>query len=254
MLLDYWDRDKLKLGKRDVELARDSYDNCIAALDRQIGALLKELERRGVLNDTLVIITSDHGEQFGEHGVFNHGFSLYAAEVHVPLLLIGGAVPSGSNVSEPVSLRRLPATVVDLLGLSSNSTFLGRSLAECWRTKSGGEKAGSSPAVSEVDIPLLIGPERGRGPNQRGFTMSLVDEGLHYLLDIRGTEELYDLSGDPRELRDLKNDPSRIPALGRFRNSLGQILRDNRAKSAVAADYKGQFQRFLHSLSPLPPG
>ena len=47
MLLEYWDRDKLKLSERDVELARDSYDNCIAALDRQVGSLLDELERRG---------------------------------------------------------------------------------------------------------------------------------------------------------------------------------------------------------------
>ena len=45
------------------------------------------------------------------------------------------------------------------------------------------------------------------GRSQRGFTVSLVAEGLHYLLDVRGTEELYDLAADPRELRNLKDDP-----------------------------------------------
>ncbi len=109
MLLEYWDRDKLKLSERDVELARDSYDNCIAALDRQVGSLLDELERRGVLRDTLVIITSDHGEQFGEHGVFNHGFSLYAPRSPCPLadhLPGGSARPHGLRAGQPAAICR----------------------------------------------------------------------------------------------------------------------------------------------------
>jgi len=251
MLLEYWDRDKLKLSERDVELARDSYDNCIVALDRQIGTLLDELDRRGVLRDTLVIITSDHGEQFGEHGVFNHGFSVYAQEVHVPLLIISRDAPPGVSISEPVSLRDLPATVVDLSGLGS--AFPGWSLAECWRKSSGVGKARATRAVSEVDIPVVIGPERGHGPKQRGFTMSLVAEGLHYLMDIQGTEELYDVAADPRELRNLKDDPRQTPALGRFRTSLAEILRDNRVKTGVAADYQEQLRKLLEKWAPRPP-
>ena len=92
MLLEYWNRDKLTLTERDVAMALDAYDDCIAALDRQVGALLDELDRRGVLRDTIVMITADHGEQFGEHGVFNHGFSLYAQEAHVPLVIISSGV------------------------------------------------------------------------------------------------------------------------------------------------------------------
>ena len=68
-----------------------------------------------MLRDTLVIITSDHGEQFGEHGVFNHGYSLYAHEVHVPLLIISPSAPPGLTVSQPVSLSDQPATVIDLI-------------------------------------------------------------------------------------------------------------------------------------------
>src|SRR3979411_2606482 len=109
MLMDYWDLDKTKLGARDVALARDSYDDCIAYLDRQVGSLLDELDRRGVLRDTLVIITSDHGEEFGEHGVFNHGYSLYLAEIHVPLVILSAAAPASRSVAQPVSLRDLPA-------------------------------------------------------------------------------------------------------------------------------------------------
>ncbi len=152
MLVEYWDRDKLKLSEQDIELARDSYDDCIAALDRRVGALLDELERREVLRDTLVIITSDHGEQFGEHGVFNHGFSLYSQEVHVPLLIISSAAPAGRTVSEPVSLRDLPATVVDLIGLGGGSPFPGRSLAESWRTPRGSATIDASRKRSRRSI------------------------------------------------------------------------------------------------------
>ena len=87
--------------------------------------------------NTLVIITSDHGEEFGEHGVFDHGYSLYLDEVHVPLVILAATAPAGRVVAEPVSLRDLPATVVDLLGLAADSPFPGRSLAAHWRVPPG---------------------------------------------------------------------------------------------------------------------
>ena len=75
----------------------DAYDDCIADLDEQLGMLLDELERRRILQETWLIITSDHGESFGEHtGVFCHGTSLYQTELHVPLLI----VPPGGNVDQ----------------------------------------------------------------------------------------------------------------------------------------------------------
>src|SRR5262249_61756073 len=86
-------------------------------------------DRRGVLRDTVVIITSDHGEEFGERGVFNHGYSLYLDEVHVPLVILAPGAPAGRAVAEPVSLRDLPATVVDLLGLAGASPLPRRALA-----------------------------------------------------------------------------------------------------------------------------
>jgi arylsulfatase A-like enzyme len=252
MLLEYWDRDKLTLSQSDIELARDSYDDCIAALDRQVGSLLDELDRRGVLEHTIAIITADHGEQFGEHGVFNHGFSVYDQEVHVPLLIISRGAPVGLSTSKPVSLRDLPATVVDLIGLGSGSPFPGHSLAASWRTAPGTESARVSPAVSEVDIPSVIGPERGRGPNQRGFTVSLNAEGLHYLMDIRGTEELYDVTADPGELHNLRDDPGQKQALDRLRAALAEFLRDNRVTSGMAADFEKQLMKLLEVRLPRP--
>ena len=69
-------------------LARDAYDNCLAYLDERLGELIDDLERRGVLDQTLVIVTADHGEGLGEHGLFDHGESLYRTEIGVPLLFV----------------------------------------------------------------------------------------------------------------------------------------------------------------------
>jgi arylsulfatase A-like enzyme len=244
MLLEYWNRDKLKLSKRDVQLTRDAYDDCITALDREIGVLLGELEKRGILKETHVIITSDHGEEFGEHGVFNHGFSLYMQEIHVPLVIISPNGPSNRTWAQPISLRDIPATVVNLLGMAGSSKFPGRPL-----TESAIESTRSSHALSEVDIPLVIGPERGSGPTQRGFVVSLVDEGLHYLLATNLTEELYDIAADPGELHNLKNDPRRKPALGRFRGKVLGILASNRS-TGTARDYQEQLKRVIELLPP----
>ena len=125
-------------------MAIDVYDDRIYYLDRQLGALVDELERRGVLDDTLVIVASDHGEHLGDHVLFFHGCSLYRQLVGVPLVMVdpkGG--PAGRVVAEPVSLRDIPATVIDMLGLAGATPFPGRSLARFW---AGRQRSRPSPA------------------------------------------------------------------------------------------------------------
>lgn len=70
-----------------VRELNNAYDAAIAYLDHQLGVLFRELEGAGLLEDTLIVITSDHGEQFGEHGLLTHGNSLYLPLLHVPLLI-----------------------------------------------------------------------------------------------------------------------------------------------------------------------
>ncbi|MHC5542762.1 sulfatase, partial [Singulisphaera rosea] len=107
-------QDKKVTSPHELTLIKDAYDDCIAYLDEQIGVLFNELDKRGVLKETVVVIAADHGEGFGEHGVYLHGKSLYRHEVHVPLMVIDPSSPAkGSVVAEPVSLRDLAATIVD---------------------------------------------------------------------------------------------------------------------------------------------
>ena len=131
IIYELWSKtDKSTLQPHYIALAGDCYDNCLAYLDDRLGELFDDLQRRGVLDRTLVVITSDHGEGLGEHDLFEHGFSLYSTEIRVPLLILAPAgVPAGGVVRDTVSLRDLPATIVDLIGLGTGAPFPGRSLA-----------------------------------------------------------------------------------------------------------------------------
>jgi arylsulfatase A-like enzyme len=211
--------------REGIAVLRDSYESCIAYLDRQIGLLFDELERRKLMNDTVVIVTSDHGEHFQEHGVFGHGLTLYRQEVHVPLLIFSPAHRStGRVVAEPVSLRDLPATSVDLLGLADRSPFPGRSLSPLWRD--GAELTSlpaPSPPLSEIEHHVHLSP-MPHVPASLGPVKSLVDQGLVFIRNGNGREEVYDLIRDPLETRDLVGDAALRPAVVRFRRMLEQVL------------------------------
>ncbi|MEO8622398.1 MAG: sulfatase, partial [bacterium] len=95
----------------------DAYDGAIAYLDAQLGVLFKELERRGELNRSVVIVTADHGEEFGEHGFMGHGNAAIFPVLHVPLLVLHPSLPAGSHVTQAVTMTDLPATVMELAGV-----------------------------------------------------------------------------------------------------------------------------------------
>ena len=158
--------DKLRLPPYFLKLGRDSYDNCLAYLDETLGRLYDELERRGVLETTWIVITADHGEGLGEHDLFEHGESLYSTEIRVPLLIL----PPTSRrhevvVRDPVSLRDLPATIVDVLGLATGAPFPGRSLSSLWDGT--GAQAGQDAdreIFSELRAPSPVDSSHGRSP------------------------------------------------------------------------------------------
>ena len=145
----WWELDKTTLSPQGVAFAADAYDDCIADLDEQLGKLIDELDRRGVLKQTWLIVTSDHGESFGEHaGVFCHGKSLYETEVRVPLIVIppGGREPK-QTVKEAVSLRDMAATIVELAGLQRDAPFPGESLSRFWNQSARCQRSSCNPLL-----------------------------------------------------------------------------------------------------------
>ena len=236
-LIDHWRTvDKAKLSVREIGFVRDSYDDCVADLDEQLGRLLDQLERRGILETTWLIITSDHGESFGEQpGVFIHGTSLYQPQLHVPLVIVppsGSPKPLRPVIPETVSLRDLPATVVDLLKLEAGSPFPGASLARLWdsppsETRVDHSGSPASPALSEVVPTNPLEPDPAKLLEDRRAWASLADGDSIYIRirdGDRQREELFDLREDARQSRNLAADPARQSDLQRMRAALNQIM------------------------------
>ncbi len=222
MLRDWQKLNKKTLDPSSVSLARDSYDECITSLDRDLGTLFDELQRRKVLDQTLLILTADHGEQFGEHGDFGHGMSLYEPEVHVPLLVIfPGRIPGGRVVPEAVSLRDIPATVVDLIGGQDESPFPGRSLTRTWNGSPPEEPQVVNAPLSELDAPI----EKPAGATPLpGRSQAILAGSTVYIRHESAPEELYDLDLDPSESRNLSGSASIAAVLAQCRRILSQLV------------------------------
>ena len=187
-LVDYIGMNKNQRRKRDIRMAWDCYDDCIAFLDEQLGRLLAELLSQGLLDNTEVIITSDHGEAFGDHGTCGHSYTLYFDEIGVPLFILTPAAPARRVVDSPVSLRDLPATVVDRLSLAAGSPFPGRSLAAYWGMSPGQEPPGLATALSGA----LPARQCFSGPatSKAGMRCRWSPLGQHYIRDGAGLEQL----------------------------------------------------------------
>ncbi len=220
--------DRMTVDPSCLELARDAYDDCVNYLDEQLGLLFDTLQRHGVLDHTLVIVTSDHGEGLGDHDIFDHGESLYRTETRVPLVI---RPPAGLDhpvaVGDMVSLRELPATVVDLVGLKAESPFSGKSLARFWRSSSSANRDSlgeADPVVSELHESKPARPERAPAAVPKPPMIALAEDHWVYIrYESDGTEQLFDEHADPQELRDRSRDETVRPILDKFRRQVERL-------------------------------
>ena len=229
-MIQHWaDLDKNLLSHEQLAFAGNAYDDCIADLDEQLGKLLDKLRRRGVLERTWLIVVSDHGESFGEHtGIFCHGSSLYQSELHVPLLIIPpGGQATKQVVKDTVSLRDLPATIVDVLGLRAGSPFPGNSLTRFWSGPS--PTAPLDPASSDLALAEVV-PDDPRNRDSSGLPKknwplgALIEGEWSYIRrEVNRREELFHLRDDAREQRNLAADPAARSTLERMRRDLDQL-------------------------------
>ncbi len=209
----------------EVLRQQNAYDASIAALDDELGRFFDSLEARGALRNTLVIVTSDHGEEFYEHELMDHGNSLYLPSIHVPLLLwLPGTVPAGRRVTVPVTTRDLPATILALAAPQEQATLPGRSLVPLW-AESGSAEAPDT-LLSEVNYASGL-PDRY--PVSKGPMRSLLLDGLRLIQNGDHTTELYDISTDRAEQANLAAVDSAAVA------RLSQILEQATAPTATRA-------------------
>jgi arylsulfatase A-like enzyme/tetratricopeptide (TPR) repeat protein len=180
--------------------ASGAYDAEIATADAQVGRLLDALEESDRLDDTLVIVVGDHGEMLGEHGEQTHGFFVYNAAVHIPMIVAGPGVGT-REIPDQVRIVDVMPTALDLLGVPAPPSVQGVSLRPLAR----GERL-SLVAHSESWYPRY----------HYGWSdlQTIQDGRFKYIRAPR--PELYDLAADPGETNDLSGrDTTRVLAMER---------------------------------------
>ncbi|HWP69889.1 MAG TPA: sulfatase-like hydrolase/transferase [Gemmatimonadaceae bacterium] len=212
-------------AKPDSEVTRGlraAYDGAVTYLDAQLAELFRQLEQRGVANNTIVIVTSDHGESFGEHGFLEHGVSLYLSELHVPLIVrLTGDKHRGCVVRDWVTLRDIPATLTAEAGLNLAEPFPGYSLIDrC--SKPEGARLQSSPVLSETVQRSDLSPWY---PSSAGSLAAITLHDMRYVRIGSGAEQLFDMAVDSAELHDRSRDPAYAVRLSAMRVALDAVRR-----------------------------
>jgi arylsulfatase A-like enzyme len=175
-------------GDREI----DRYDQEIFYTDLHIGRLVADLKARGLWDRTVLVVTGDHGEGFGEHGVTEHGYHLYAAQTKVPLIIrVPGLAPRVSET--PAGHVDIMPTLANLAGAPSSAEMMGHSLVD---VLAGGR---------DTDRPVWQQLSYENNNEMRAAASARC----HVIYDVSPTTswEVYRVDEDPMETRDLVDDP-----------------------------------------------
>jgi arylsulfatase A-like enzyme len=213
------------LSPVEVACLASLYDGEVAAFDAELRTLFAELQEHGFLDDAIVVLTADHGEEFLEHGRLLHGFTLYDEMVHVPLLVIAPGYAAGQVVEENVSLVDVAPTLVEILGLPPVPNFEGRSLVSLMQraghsltppgTRTDGLEAptaGGRPVLLELGSP-------GSPRETREHTRGVVLDAAKLLERPDRVQTVFDLTTDPGEER-----PNATPSWREWQERLDHVM------------------------------
>jgi arylsulfatase A-like enzyme len=239
--MDIGEREAIRLRRKMLErpddvtdeerqVLVDLYDAEVRYADEQIGRLVDSV--RGSAGETAFLCTSDHGEEFYEHGGYSHNPSMYDEVIHVPLVLAGEGIESDRPEVE-VELLDVAPTVHDLAGVGSPGTYRGRSVLDRVET---GE---SAAVISETE-------------NDDGLRLSIRRDGWKYIWDQgEATEELYDLEADPGEHENVVEEApdARAPLRAHLEEHVEELAETNESLPDVAMD--AETERRLKDLGYL---
>ncbi len=183
---------KLSLSPSDASNLIDRYDAGIRQMDAEIGRFLEFLRERKLWEDTLFLLTSDHGEEFLEHGGVLHGQTQYQEVLRVPLLVKGPGVPPGRRVPTPVSLVDIAPTLLQLAGIAVPEGLDGVDVAPLW--SEGDRELENRYLFSEADH-NNVEHDITRAVRYKSFKLHFNRLSREY--------RLYDLSRDPAEQSDV---------------------------------------------------
>lgn len=213
------------------------YDSGIKYVDDALAQLMSELGKRGLTQNTVVVITSDHGEALGQHAMTFHGRALYREQIHVPLIFwYPDHLPAGMRVPTPVTNAAIPATMMELLDPKATAEFPGPALPALWN----GTQAGRNWPIplSELAQNRYLGKEDASADRlvptaTTGPMKSLVTLRWHLITHKELGEQLYDWAADSSELNNLVSTPEGRTEASKLTSQLADILAKSAARPVV---------------------
>jgi len=175
--------DVSKLTSKEVDYIMAMYDGDINYVDDQLGKIFEKLNQMGIYDNTIIILTADHGEAFKEHGRFEHSYKPYIEEVHIPLIIKGPGIPRNRICENYVQHIDIAPTILKILNIPQIKEMQGRSLL---------------PLMHNCEI------EKDSKTYSWGASfMSLRTKEWTYITNQNGLDELYDRINDPKEQNNI---------------------------------------------------
>jgi arylsulfatase A-like enzyme len=213
---------KISLDEVDAEYLIDLYDAGIRQLDDSIARLLDYLDQKKLRDNTIVILTSDHGEEFYERGGYLHGVTHYQELIRIPLLVSGPGIPAGERTSELVSLVDVVPTILTLASIPSPAGLDGINLSPLW-------------TESEPDMPTRLIFSEGDW-DRANETQDIKRAARHprftmHVNTVTDEWKLFDLQNDPSESANVLD---KEEAMARFmREKLEEFMSVEASSSTI---------------------
>lgn len=196
----------------------------LMAVDEGLGAILKALENKGELDNTIIIFTSDHGYWYGEHCLDEERRLAYEEAIRIPMLVrYPSLIKAGSTNEQMVLSIDLAPTLLDIAGVTAGNPIQGKSWVPIFNeTVNDWRKSFLVEYYSDIVFPRMLNMGYKAVRNQQY-------KYIHYV-DLEGMNELYDIISDPYELHNLIDDPEMATVLGEMKQELNRLLQETGAE------------------------
>ncbi|GAA5233129.1 sulfatase-like hydrolase/transferase [Verticiella sediminum] len=234
-----WVERHARFSRHDEQLSNDdrrrlalaSYFGLTSFMDEQVGLVLQALAESGLVEDTTVVYSSDHGDNLGARGLWNK-CTLYREAVAVPMIVKGPEIPAGRTVHTNVSLVDLFPTVLDAAGVAPHAEDADLPGVSLRHTAVAGEDPDR----------LAFSEYHAVGSESAGYM--LADGRYKYHYYVGHPPEFFDLHDDPEETRDLAASPEHAEILAAFEHRLRQLVDPEAADRLAKDDQQALIARF----------
>lgn len=237
-----------ELTKADTKLFRALYKAELSYLDTQLERLYDTLTDQGILDETVVVLVGDHGENIGEHGLMDHQYCLYETLLHVPLIVRYPKLFDKNTVSGPVELRDLYPTILDLAGVTppTDPDVSTHSLVPQNGTAVTRDRALAEYLVPQPSMDALRGSVMSfeQGATRFDRPLRAIKTNDWKLIESPESVELYDREADPDERNDVASmHPGTCDRLqDELRTELGQLSRGSSDDDTMSASSKERLE------------